>query len=46
MLFVYLFFFASIFQAQQRAVTDTGEEILLKTDGTWKYSEGKIDETI
>jgi cephalosporin hydroxylase len=43
MLFVYLFFFASIFQAQQRAVTDTGEEIILNTDGTWKHLEEKTD---
>ena len=43
-LFVCLFSFASVFQAQQRAVTDTGEEILLKADGTWKYPEGKADE--
>ena len=39
----YLFFFASIFQAQQRAVTDTGEKIILNTDGTWKYQEEKIN---
>ena len=45
MLFAYLFFFASIFQAQQRAVTDTGEEILLNTNGTWNYLGGKIDGT-
>jgi cephalosporin hydroxylase len=44
MLFVYLFFFASIFQAQQRAATDTGEEIILNNDGTWKYPEGEISE--
>jgi cephalosporin hydroxylase len=43
MLFAYLFFFASIFQAQQRAVTEKGEKIILNTDGTWKYLEGKID---
>jgi cephalosporin hydroxylase len=42
MLFVYLFSFASIFQAQQRAVTFTGEVIILNTDGTWKY-QGKFD---
>ncbi len=43
MLFVYLFFFASILQAQQRAVTDTGKAVVLDTDGTWKYLEEKID---
>jgi cephalosporin hydroxylase len=41
---VYLFFFASIFQAQQRAVTDTGERIILNTDGTWKHLEEKTEE--
>jgi cephalosporin hydroxylase len=45
MLFAYLFFFASIFQAQQRAVTGTGEEVILHVDGTWKYLEGKSDES-
>jgi cephalosporin hydroxylase len=44
MLFAYLLFFASIFQAQQRAVTNTGEEVILNTDGTWKYLEEKTDE--
>lgn len=43
MLFAYLFFSASISQAQQRAVTDTGEMIILNTDGTWKY-QGKTDD--
>lgn len=40
---VYLFFFASLFHAQQRAVTDTGESVLLNTDGTWKHLEKRID---
>jgi cephalosporin hydroxylase len=39
---VYLFFFPSILQAQQRAVTFAGEVIILNTDGTWKY-QGKFD---
>jgi cephalosporin hydroxylase len=44
MLFAYLFFFTSIFQAQQRAVTDAGEAIILNADNTWKY-EGKMDDS-
>ena len=43
LLSVYLFFFASIFQAQQRAVTSTGEGIILNKNGTWKYLEEKTD---
>jgi cephalosporin hydroxylase len=43
MLSAYLFFLASTLQAQQRAVTDTGEVIILNADGTWKY-QGKIDD--
>jgi len=37
-------FFASIFQAQQRAVTDKGEVITINADGTWKQLEGKTEE--
>ena len=43
MLAIYLFFFASIFQAQQSAVTYSGKKIILNTDGTWKYLEEKSD---
>jgi cephalosporin hydroxylase len=42
-LFVYLFFFPSIFQAQQLAITGTGEEVVLNTDGTWKYPKVKTN---
>ena len=27
----------SLTQAQQKAVTETGEEVMLYDDGTWKY---------
>lgn len=37
MLFAYIFFFSSILHAQQRAVTYTGDEVTLNSDGTWKY---------
>ena len=41
-----LFFVASILvnvcHAQQRAITDTGEEIIIYTDGTWQY----VDEAL
>tara|TARA_Y100000385_G_scaffold289637_1_gene359747 strand:- start:3641 stop:4273 length:633 start_codon:yes stop_codon:yes gene_type:complete len=30
-------FFVNLIQAQQRAVTETGEEVILFEDGTWKY---------
>ena len=43
MAFASLLFFASIFHAQQRAVTATGEVVILNTDGTWKHQGGVID---
>jgi cephalosporin hydroxylase len=43
-IFAYLFSFVSISQAQQRAITDAGEAIILNADGTWKHLEEKIDE--
>ncbi len=30
-------FFVNLIQAQQKAVTETGEEVILFEDGTWKY---------
>jgi hypothetical protein len=30
-------FFVNLTQAQQKAVTETGEEVILYDDGTWKY---------
>ena len=30
-------FFINLIQAQQKAVTETGEEIIIYDDGTWKY---------
>lgn len=39
-------FYHSYLNAQTKAVTDTGEEVLLYDDGTWKYTNEKIaDET-
>ncbi len=40
--FACLVLFASIAQAQQRAITDTGEAIILNSDGTWSH-QGKND---
>lgn len=38
-------FFVNLLQAQQKAVTETGEEVILFEDGTWKYqSEDQISE--
>ena len=33
-----LIFISVLAQAQTKAVTDTGEEVLLFDDGTWKYA--------
>jgi hypothetical protein len=30
-------FFVNLIQAQQKAVTETGEEVILFEDGTWEY---------
>ncbi|SFS31984.1 hypothetical protein SAMN04488006_0627 [Lutibacter maritimus] len=36
----------SLSQAQQKAVTETGEEVILFDDGTWEYKNGEhIEET-
>jgi hypothetical protein len=38
-------FFVNLIQAQQKAVTATGEEVILYDDGTWKYhNEDQISE--
>jgi hypothetical protein len=38
-------FFVNLIQAQQKAVTETGEEVILFEDGTWKYqNEDQISE--
>lgn len=33
-------------QAQVKAITDTGSEVLLYSDGTWKYAEGNSTNTV
>ncbi len=38
-------FFVNLIQAQQKAVTETGEEVILYNDGTWKYkNEDQVSE--
>jgi cephalosporin hydroxylase len=36
-----LFLFAAALGAQQHALTDSGEEVLLNADGSWKYLQAK-----
>jgi len=36
-LLLFILFFVNLIQAQQKAVTETGEEVILYDDGTWKY---------
>lgn len=36
---------ATISSAQQRAVTELGEEVILFSDGTWRYAKQKVEET-
>ena len=39
---ILLGFFAAFFsQAQQRAITEEGKEVILYDDGTWKYKDGE-----
>ena len=35
-------FFVNLIQAQQKAVTETGEEVILFEDGTWKYQNEEL----
>jgi hypothetical protein len=39
LLFVFTFFISSICCAGQIAITDTGDEVILNSDGTWQYSD-------
>ena len=36
---------ATIVSAQQRAVTELGEEVILFSDGTWRYANLEVEET-
>lgn len=41
-------FFVNFIQAQQTAITETGEQVILYKDGTWKYQneEQEIEKEI
>ena len=39
LLVIILLFLAATSYASQKAITDTGEEVILNSDGTWEYSD-------
>lgn len=41
LLLIFTLFFINLTQAQQKAITETGEEVILYDDGTWKYQDEK-----
>lgn len=45
LLFIFTLFISSISYAGQIAITDTGDEVILNSDGTWKYSDASALET-
>ena len=47
-IFLTLILFCTLFssQAQKKAVTETGEEVILNDDGTWKYVNAEDEEYI
>lgn len=45
-LFLFTLFISSISYAGQIAITDTGDEVILNSDGTWQYSDASALETV
>lgn len=45
LLFIFMLSTATIVSAQQRAVTELGEEVILFSDGTWRYANQEVVET-
>jgi hypothetical protein len=41
---LFLILIATVTHGQQKAVTETGEDVFLYDDGTWKYAQEKADE--
>lgn len=45
LLLILMFSTTTIVSAQQRAVTELGEEVILFSDGTWRFANQKVEET-